>query len=218
MNREIKITALAAAIALLAGGAQADPLSWTEVGVGYNIVDAGEDTTDAFDIRGSIGFAGIGHAVLTYTDGSVDGSEGFSGADFDGFEIRAGVHPSVAEDTQVIAEILYFDYSAELEGTSNEADEDGWGLGFGVRHQMGEQFEVRAQIDYFDGTYEVDAFSFSEDFNNTTYSFGGRYYWMPTLFTGVTVLIDGLEAASVADSGGDVIRVDVGWSFGADVF
>jgi hypothetical protein len=83
---------------------------------------------------------------------------------------------------------------------------------------MGDQFEVRAQIDYFDGTWDLDGSSFSEDFSNTAYSFGGRYYWMPSLFTGVTVLVNGLEAASAASVGGDVIRVDVGWSFGSDVF
>jgi hypothetical protein len=215
MKSELKKIALAGAIALLAGTASADPLSWTELGVGFNVADAGDDSADAFDVRGGIGFAGIGHAQLTYTDGSVDGSEGDPDIDFDGFEVRAGVHPSVSDKTQVIAEAIYFDYTAEEDGFSGDVDEDGWGLGFGVRHQLGDQFEIRAQIDYFDG--EWDAGSFSEDFNNTTYSFGGRYYWMPNVFTGVAVIVNGSESFSVSDVGGDVIRVDAGWSFGGDV-
>jgi hypothetical protein len=211
MNTGIKKIALAGAIALLAGVASADPLTWTELGVGFDMADAGDNTTDAFDIQGSIGFAGIGHASATYLDGTVDGSEGSSDFDFDGFEIRAGVHPSVADKTQVIAEAIYFDYSGDF-----DTSEDGWGLGFGVRHQMGDQFEIRAQIDYYNGSYDVG--SFSEDFNNTVYTFGGRYYWMPNVFTGVAVAVNGAEAFSIGYSGEDVIRVDAGWSFGGDAF
>ena len=210
MNTGIKKIALTAAIALLAGGASADPLTWTELGVGFNVVDAGDDSTDAFDIKGSIGFAGIGHAQLTYLDGGVDGSEGSSDFDFDGYEVRAGVHPSVGDKTQLVVDAIYFDYSGDF-----DVDEDGWGLGFGVRHQLGDQFEIRAGIDYYDGEWSQG--SFSEDFNNTVYSFGGRYYWVPNFFTGVSVAVSGAEAFSIGDSGGDVIRVDAGWSFGGDV-
>lgn len=212
MNTEMKKIALAGAIALLAGMANAEPLSWTEVGVGFNVADAGEESTDAFDIRGGIGFAGIGHAQLTYLDGTVDGSEGSSDFDFDGYELRAGVHPSVGDKTQVVVDAIYFDYEGDED--FGDSEEDGWGLGFGVRHQLGDQFEIRAQIDYFDG--EFTAGSFSEDFNNTVYSFGGRYYWMPNVFTGVAVAVGGAEAFSIA-GGDDVIRVDAGWSFGGDV-
>jgi len=210
MNTGIKKFALAGAMALLAGAASADPLSWTEVGIGYDMADAGDDTTDALDVRGSIGFADIGHLSVGYLDGTVDGSGGSSDFDFDGYEVRAGVHPGVADKTQVVAEAIYFDYSGDF-----DTDEDGWGLGFGVRHQMGDQFEIRAQIDYYNGTY--DEGSFSEDFNNTVYTFGGRYYWMPSFFTGVSVAVNGSEAFSIGYSGADVIRIDAGWSFGGDV-
>ena len=212
MKTGMKKIALAGAIALLAGAAQADPLGWTEAGIGFNVADAGDESVNAFDIRGSVGFAGIGHAQLTYLDGSADGGAGDPDFDFDGFEVRAGVHPSVGDKTQVVAEAIYFDYSGDDGGP--DVDEDGWGLGFGVRHQLGEQFEIRAQIDYYDGEFSV--VSFSEDFNNTVYSFGGRYYWMPNCFTGVAVAVGGAEAFSIA-GGGDVIRVDTGWSFGGDV-
>jgi hypothetical protein len=207
MNTGIKKFALAGAIALLAGAASAEPLDWTEIGVGWNIADAGNDSADALDIKGGIGFAGIGHAQVTYVDGTVDGGEGF---DFDGYEARLGVHPTVGTGTQLVLDAIYFDYSGDF-----DTSEDGWGLGFGVRHQLGDQFEIRANIDYYDGSY--DAGSFSEDFNNTTYSFGGRYYWMPNLFTGVAVTVSGAEAFSIGDTYGDVVRVDVGWSFGGDV-
>lgn len=211
MNRNIQKAAVLGAAALLLGTAKADPLSWTEIGVGYNVADSGDDEVDAFDIRGSIGIADLFHGQLTY----IDGSEGGGGPDFDGYELRAGVHPSVAENTQAVVELLYFDYSADY--NSFDADEDGWGLGFGIRHAMGDQFEIRAQADYFDGTWEIDGTPVSEDFTNITYSFGARYYWTPNFFSGAAVILNGLEAASAADNYGDVLRIDVGWSFGADV-
>ncbi|TFG86309.1 MAG: hypothetical protein E4H19_06105 [Chromatiales bacterium] len=213
MNTEIKKIALASAITLLAGMASADPLSWTEAGVGYNVADSVNEDATAIDIRGGIGFAGMGHAQLTYADGSVDVIGG-SDIDFDGYEARAGVHPSVGDKTQLVVDAIYFDYSGD-QGSYN-VDEDGWGLGFGLRHQLGDQFEIRAQIDYVDGSWD-DNDGDSGDFKNTTYSFGGRYYWVPNFFTGVGVTISGSEAFSVVDEGGDVIRVDAGWSFGGDV-
>ena len=214
MNKQMKKTALAAAFVLLAGASKAEPLSWTEVGLGYNRVDAGDESVDAFDIKGSIGFANLFHAQFSYLDGSEGGSNGI---DFDGYEIRAGVHPTVGEKTQAVVDLIYFDYSADPDFCpSCDFSEDGWGLGFGIRHQMGDQFEARAQIDYFDGSFDCNGCT-SSDFNNTTYSFGGRYYWMPNLFTGVTITLNGLEGLSVADFDGDALRLDVGWSFGADV-
>jgi len=212
MNTGIKKFALAGAIALLAGAASADPLSWTEVEVGYNLADGGDDTTDAAEIRGSIGFAGIGHVSLGYLDGtSEDGPDEF---DFDGYEIRAGVHPSVGDKSQLIAEAIYFDYSGD-DGNGFDADEDGWGLGFGVRHAFNDQFEVRADIDYYNGTWDSNVFA-SEDFNNTSYTVSGRYYWTPSIYTGVGVTVGGSEAFSVASYGDDVIRVSLGWSFGGE--
>jgi hypothetical protein len=213
---EMKKIALAGAVALLAGTANAEPLTWTEVGAGFNVADAGEDSIDAFDIRGGIGFAGIGHAQASYLDGSADNfylAEG-GDVDFDGFEVRAGVHPSVGDKTQVIAEAIYFDYSGDVDGSSFDVS-DGWGLGFGVRHQFGDQFEVRAQIDYFDGEAFGDVEELSSDFNDTNYSFGGRYYWMPNLFTGVSVHVNGMGGIPFT---GDTIRLDVGWSLGGDAF
>jgi hypothetical protein len=214
MNTGIKKIALTGAISLLAGMASADPLTWTELGVGYNVADASDsgfsDSVTAYDIRGGIGFAGIGHAQLTYLDGSADGSEGNVDFDFDGYEVRAGVHPDVGDKTQAIVEAIYFDYSGDF-----DTDEDGWGLGFGIRHQFGDQFEIRAQIDYYEGEYTEG--SFSEDFNNTSYGLSGRYYWMPNFFTGVGVTVSGSEAFSIGSEYGDVIRVDAGWSFGSDV-
>lgn len=215
MNMDMKKIALTAAIALLAGGAaNANPLTWTEFGVGFNVADEDDagffDSATAFDIRGSIGFAGIGHAQLSYLDGTLDGAEGSADFDFDGFEVRAGVHPSVGDKTQVIVEAIYFDYEGDF-----DIESDGWGLGFGVRHQFGDQFEIRAMIDYVDG--EVDDGGPSSDFNDTTYSFGGRYYWMPNFFTGASVAVSSAFGLSESSSG-DVIRVDAGWSFGGDAF
>jgi hypothetical protein len=208
MKTEMRKTALAAAIGLLASSAYAGPLSWTEVGVGYLQADSGNDDIAAYDLRGSIGLGQLFHVQAGYTDGTADNAgPGGSDYDFDGYDIRAGVHPSVGEKTQAVVDLIYFDYSGEADD-----EEDGVGVGFGVRHQMGDQFEARAQIDYVQGSSDPGG----DDFTNTTYSFGGRYYWSPAIFTGVTVFLNGAEAFSIA-GGGDVIRADVGWSFGGDV-
>jgi len=207
MKVEIRKTALAAAIGLLAGGAYADPLSWTEVGVGYLQADSGNDDVTAYDVRGGIGLGQLFHIQAGYTDGTADNQgTGGSDYDFDGYDVRVGVHPSVGENTQAVVEAIYFDYSGE------GSDEwDGWGVGFGVRHKMGDQFEMRSQIDYVQGTSDPG----DEDFTETIFSIGGRYYWVPAFFTGVAVNIGGTSASS--DLGGDVIRIDAGWSFGGDV-
>lgn len=149
---EMKKLALASAIALLTGTAQADPLSWNEIGVGYNRADGGENTTDAVDIQGSIGLGELFHSQLTYLDGTAeDGGEGGGGPDFDfdGYDARLGVNPFVGEKTQAVVDLIYFDYDGDL-GTA----EDGWGLGFGLRHQIGDKFELRGEISYIDGTFE----------------------------------------------------------------
>lgn len=213
MKKVLAISAAIAALPLaLQSSAKADPLSWTEIGVGYDLADSGDETTDAFDVKASIGLGKMFHLQASYLDGSEGGG---NGVDFDGYEVRGGIHPSVSDSTQVVVDLIYFSYSADYDfGLS--ADEDGYGLGFGVRHKMGDQFEVRAMADVVDGSWDPDGGS-SEDFTNTSVSIGGRYYWTPAIFTGVTVALNGLEALSAASIGGDVIRFDVGWSFGGDV-
>jgi hypothetical protein len=201
MKTELKRTALAAAIALVTGAAYGGPLSWTELGVGYQRMDdSGDSETDAYDIRGSIGLGQMFHIQADYLDGSSDPD-----VDFDGYEVRAGVHPSVGENTQAVVEVIYFDYTVDLNPGND--DEDGYGLGFGVRHKVGDQFEVRGQVDYYDGSADI-----SGDFNNTAFSASGRYYWTPAFFTGAGVTVGG-----VAGLDSDTIRIDAGWSFGGDV-
>jgi hypothetical protein len=212
-----KVLAISAAIAALPlamqSTAKADPLSWTEVGVGYNMADSGDENIDAFDIKASIGLGNLFHVQAQYIDGSEGGSSGF---DFDGYEIRAGVHPSVGENTQVVIDVIYFDFTADPDFSTLDIDEDGYGIGFGIRHKMSDQFEVRAQADWFDGNWEPDGGS-SFDFTNTTVSMSGRYYFTPAIFAGVGVTLNGIEALSAADVGGDVLRIEGGWSFGGDV-
>lgn len=55
-----------------------------------------------------------------------------------------------------------------------------------------------------------------EDFNETHYRVGGRYYWLPNFYTGVSVDVNGSEAFSIADSG-DIIRIEAGYSWGKAV-
>ena len=205
------LAALTLPLALL-NTAKAGPMSWTEIGVGYDLADSGEDTVDAFDVKGSIGLGSMFHIQASYLNGSAGGT---NSVDYDGEDVRAGIHPNVSDDTQLVVEAFYFTYTADFSGPFS-VDEDGYGLGFGVRHKMGDKFEVRTQADVAWGTWDPNSGP-SEDFTNTSVSIGGRYYWTPAIFTGVSVALNGMEALSAADVGGDVVRVDVGWSFGGDV-
>ncbi len=215
MKKALAISAAIAALPLaLQSTAKADVLSWTEIGVGWDIADSGDNTTDAFDVKASIGLGKMFHIQASY----LDGSEGGGGPDFDGYDIRAGIHPNVSDTTQLVVDAIYINYTAsDVFGTPGfDVDEDGYGLGFGVRHKMGDKFEVRAQADLIWGTWDPNSGT-SEDFTNTSVTIGGRYYFTPAIFGGVSVGLNGAEALSAAGVGDDVLRAEVGWSFGGDV-
>jgi hypothetical protein len=201
--------ALLSAAALLGSAVAQAELPWTYAEIGYSKADGNDFfESDAFDLKGSIGFAEMWHASLQYTDGETDG-DFFSGEDFDGYRVVAGAHPQMTPNTQAIVDLAYFDY--EYDGGEGS---DGVSLGFGLRHSLTDKLEIMSEIWYTEGNIDDDG-SGDFDYNDTAIEVGGRYNWMPQLSTGLTLGING--GGSVGLSSDDVLRIDVRWSFLGDV-
>ncbi len=211
MNTKSMGIALLSAAALLGGTAAQAELSWTYAEFGYSRADGVEDfQTDAYDLKGSIGFAGKWHASLDYLDGTSENGTGPDN-DFDGYSLVVGAHPQLTPNTQLIADLNYFDY--DLDGGEGS---DGYGVGLGLRHSLGDKAELMAEVWYTEGSFDNDSPFFADtDYNNTTIEFGARYNWTPNLSTGLTVNLDGGAGAatSSSSSSSDSARFDVRWSF-----
>lgn len=200
--------ALLSAATLLGGTAAQADLRWTYGELGYLSADGTENSeTDALELKGSMGFASMWHAQLSYLDGETDTSFS-SGFDFDGFRVVVGAHPQLTPNTQLIADLTYFDYGYE----NNGPDTDGYGVGLGLRHALSDKFEIIGEVWVVDGA-EGSGSGPDTDYKDTTVEVGGRYNWMPSLSTGLTVSINGYPGFSQVSSG-EVVRFDVRWSFG----
>lgn len=202
--------ALLSAAALLGSAVAQAELPWTYAEFGYSKADSNDFfETDAYDLKGSIGFAEKWHASLQWTDGETDSEEFGGGEDFDGYSLVVGAHPQLTPNTQLIADIGYFDY--EYDGGEGS---DGFKIGFGLRHALTDKVEIMSEIWYNDGSYD-DTFSGDVDFQDTSIEIGGRYNWLPQLSTGLTLSIGGQSGGGFSSD--DVARFDVRWSFLGDV-
>ena len=209
MNTKTMGIALLSAAALLGGTAAQAELSWTYAEFGYNRADGVEDfQTDAYDLKGSIGFAGKWHASLDYLDGTTENGTG-PDSDFDGYSLVVGAHPQLTANTQLITDLTYFSY--DYDGGEGS---DGYGIGLGLRHGLSDKVELMAEVWYTEGTFDSDFFP-DIDYSNTAIEFGARYNWTPNLSTGLTVNLDGGAGAatSSSSSSSDAARFDVRWSF-----
>jgi hypothetical protein len=218
--------ALLSAAALLAPGLAlaGENLPWTYLEAGY-IPKIGSDdlNIDAGQITGSIGFLGMGHAQVEYTNGSSDGFNVGSGdsdgdgrdRDFDGYRLVVGGHNQLGENTQLIGDLTYFDYSYDGGEGFGGADLDGLGIGVGLRHALNSRAEVSAQLWYLDGEVDPD-FGSKQDFNSTILEIKGRYNWTKQLSTGLTAYLGGTFFAPEVDS--NLIRADIRWAFGNSDF
>jgi hypothetical protein len=215
----------AAALLAPALATAGENLPWTYVEAGYipkigfDDNSFGDETADAGQLTGSIGFLGMGHAQLEYTNGDAFDT------DFDGYRLLVGGHNQIGENTQLIGDLTYFDYSydgGEGSGLSfNDVDVDGFGIGVGLRHALNSRMEVSGQVWYVDGTGEEDgAFGSETDFNNTIFELRGRYNWTPQLSTGITAFMGGtfFGGGGSSFSSGDFVRADIRWAFGNSDF
>lgn len=208
--------ALCATVALAASGiaAAAEGPAWTYAQIGYLRADnVGDDDTDGFELKGSLGFADMYHVQLEYVDGTIgQGSGVISDSDFDGFRLRAGINPSVSDQTDVILAVQYFDLTVDDIPCCAGVDEDidGYGVGVGVRHMLAEKLELNAMAWWNDGEADRSGVS-STDFSDTVLEVGGRYFFMEHLSAGVTLTTNQTFGTDNSDS--DSATFDVRWQF-----
>ena len=113
MNTKSMGIALLSAAALLGGTAAQAELPWTYGEFGYSRADGSEDfQTDAYDLKASIGFADKWHASVGYLDGTTENGNN-PDTDFDGWNVIVGAHPQLTTNTQLIADLTYFNYDID---------------------------------------------------------------------------------------------------------
>ena len=216
--KRIGIAVLSAASLLAAGTAAAAEPQWNYGQIGWIQVDGQEDNGegDGFKIDGSIGFLENYHFQLSYEDGSLDGTP--NDDDWDGYRTALGFHQAInsAGNTQFIANINYFDIDFDEDGGEGVYDgsASGYGLGFGLRSMISEKVELEGMINWTKGNYDPD-FGSSEDYTDTSLVVGGRYHWLPSISTGLTLTVNG--GGNSYYSGGDSALIDLRYSFGSDI-
>jgi len=180
----MKKAILALAVMAVSGTAVAGP-SWTYLDFGYLRASSGDEDTDGYQLRGSIGFADMWHAQLEYLDGEADGGKGSGGDDVDGYNIIVGANPAVNDTTDLVFDLSYFDYDAE--DTSGEAGIDGYGLGTGVRTMWTDALELNAGVWVLSGDVEG-----SGDVTEVVVRVGGNYAFTDNIVVGAEISNGGL--------------------------
>jgi Ax21 family sulfation-dependent quorum factor len=177
MKRALFALALAAVLPM---SAQASELSYSFVELDYVNVnfDSGADA-DGFGLRGAYNFGDSGfYGLAGYTDVNVDDID-FTDFDISFYEIGAGYHYGISENTDLIAELAY--QNAESSGS----DVDGYRLSGGFRGNLADSFEGLVKVNYLDGE-NVDG-----DFSGTL---GAQYKFNETWgMTGEVEFADGGE-------------------------
>jgi Ax21 family sulfation-dependent quorum factor len=170
MKRALFALALAAALPM---SAQASELSYSFVELDYVNVDG---DADGFGLRGAYNFGDSGfYGLAGYNNVEVDNTN----IDVDFYEIGAGYHYGISENTDLIAELAY--QNAEVLGF----DADGYRLSGGFRGNLADSFEGLVKINYLDGD-NVDG-----DFSGTL---GAQYKFNETWgMTGEIEFADGGE-------------------------
>lgn len=198
--------------AALPGVALADNPAWSYGQLGYFRADSGDDSTDAFRVKGSIGFLEQFHAQAEWIDGEYGDTVDFDGdddADFDGYRLIIGAHPSLGPNTDGVLELQYFDLEADYDGGYGGGDDieiDGFGVGVGLRHMLTEKVELSGTAWWNEA--EWDEGDYDEDFSDVSLELGGRYLINENLSAGVNVITND-PIANHADS----ITIDVRWQF-----
>ncbi len=199
--RTISKALLVTAAVAIPGVTLAENPAWTYGQIGYVRADSGDDATDAFSVKGSLGFAENFHGQVKYTDGDIGDTGG--DIEFDGFEIVLGANPSVGANTDAVVALRYFDYS--YDDTGGDDDVDGFGVGVGLRHMIASNVEMNAMAWWDEG--EEDFGGSDEDFSDISIELGGRYLFNDNFSAGVTVITN--------DSlvGGDSATIDLRYQF-----
>lgn len=206
---------LAALSALvLPGVALADNPAWTYGQVGYVRADSGDDSTDAFRVKGSLAFLEQFHVQAEWFDGEYGDSEasfdGEDNVDFDGYRLVVGAHPSLAPNTDGVLQLQYFDIEADGDGSgyygNTDVEIDGFGVGAGLRHMLTDKVELGAVAWWNEAEWDADGDD--EDFSDISIEFAGRYAFTENLSAGVAVVTN-----DPLTDHGDSMTIDLRWQF-----
>lgn len=201
-----KLTMALCAAAALGGAATAaaENPAWTYGQLGYFRADSVDDTTDGFNLKGSLGIAENFHVQAEYVDGDIGDN---TDIEFDGYTVVLGAHTGVSNSTDALVEIRYFDLSYDL--PNNGVDYDGFGLGVGLRHMLADNVEVNARAWWNDGEGDISGFTDDTDVEDVSLVLGGRYMFTDNVSAGVTIITN-----DVMTAGGDSANIDVRYQFG----
>lgn len=180
----MKKAILALAVMAVSGTAAAGP-SWTYVDAGYLRASSGDEDTDGYQVRGSFGFADMWHVQAEYLDGESEGGKSSGGADVDGYNFVVGAHPAVNDTTDLVFDLSYFDYDADM--GMGESSIDGYGLGTGLRTMWTDALELNAGIEVLSGDVEG-----AGDVTEVVVSVGGNYAFTDNVVVGVELSNGGL--------------------------
>ena len=202
----------------------AESPKWTYAEFGYTKFDSsengatGNDTEQAnFNFLGSVGFSGLGHAMLEYRNGEVEEFDGAGGSDvdFDGFEVYLGAHPELNDTTDLVFDFFYFDETYEDFDGTNDQNCDGYGMRAGLRSlALNDKLELMAFGRWTDGNCELGGGAPDENFTDTSAELGGQYIWRAGLSTGIVYVANDSRAVD----GDDSLRFFVRFSFEEDIF
>lgn len=189
-------------------------LGWTYGDLGYLRASSGDDETDAYTIKGSIGFLEQYHFQVEWVDGDLGAEDYYYDDDveFDGYRLVLGAHPQLSPTTQGVLEVHWSDYEADSDDAYYDFDYDGWSLAAGFRHLLTDRLEVNALAIWNEGEWEADYYDEDEDYTAISVRLGGRYHFTDNLSAGVTVVTD--DPVVMHE---DSLTFDVRWQF-ADPF
>jgi hypothetical protein len=148
---------MGAALLLTTGLAQAQPIGYDYVDLGYRMLDRSDADTldDEFDgpaLRISLGITENFYGVVENAYLEADGAD----VDFSDLVIGGGYRQSVAEDTDFFAEGAWVRRDADTPNRFEDGEDDGFRVGAGVRYMAQEMLELNIAALYQAGLFDDD--------------------------------------------------------------
>jgi hypothetical protein len=189
----MKRTALfAAVVAALAPRLVLAEMSYSNVEVSFIDVEVGQGPFDVdgdgFEIAGSYELNDRIFVFGEWQDQSLD-----FGLDGEALELGAGLTHGFSDKVDFVGTLSFVD--TEVKAGNVTVDDDGLALGAGVRGRVNDSVELEAGLKYVD---------FDESGGDTGLTFGGRYYFNPSMALG---------ASADFNDNVDTLRLGFRWEF-----
>ncbi len=195
----MKKAMIAVAAMAATGTATAGP-ACTYADLGYvESSNFSDQDTDGYDLSGSLGIGEMWHL-----QGSWGNQERDNGAEVDVYELRAGVHPAITDNTDFVADIGYTKW--DIDGANQKPD--AYDIRIGVRSMLADNFEVNATLAAQSGDLDDNA---STDFTNLIPTVGGQYFFTDNVSVSLEYSWGGTQETVLGSS--DAARFGVRWSF-----